>query len=246
MVAITVVMIILFMQRKNIVWNVAFDMTSNDIAKMVQSHSQKDTATITLFTTFDESYSKSYIHENVIRNWGLLSPDVIPVLFTSMAVSFNVLDYASQRKWHIFPVPKSSKGGLPILRHMFLEAQRLFNTTFYAYANGDILFDRSFTDTIHGLMKMKKKLTNIFVVGRRKNWPIKWQQKVTQLKEIGEYAKSSPLFIGYAQDYFISTRNGYPWSSIPNFVVWSNCVWQLVSGHSTDKEDSRGGCDIDH
>ena len=97
--------------------------------------------------------------------------------------------------------------------------QRLFNTTFYAYANSDILFDRNLTDTIYELIRLKTNLTNILIVGQRRNWKIKWKQNVWNLQEIGHYAKSAKLLGTYAQDYFISTRNGYPWSTIPDFVV---------------------------
>ena len=175
-------------------------------------------AILTLFTTFKESHNKSYIHRNTIRNWGLLSPDVIPVLFIDPNVPSDDVHYARQSKWHIFPVPRMSKSGIPIFRHMFLEAQRLFNTAFYAYATGDILFDRNLTDTIYELIRLQKNLTNILVVGLRRNWKIKWQQ-VSKLEEIGHYAKSAKLSKPYTHDYFISTRNGYPWSTIPDFVI---------------------------
>ena len=102
---------------------------------------------------------------------------------------------------------------------MFLEAQKLYDTQFYGYVNSDILFDKGFTDTLHGLIRLKKNLTNILIVGRRKNWHISWQQNVTELEEIGEYAKSAQLYMAYAEEYFISTHNGYPWNTIPDFVV---------------------------
>ena len=236
MVVITAGMIIIFIQKENIqlyIERVEFNTKNKDIIKRMESHiksyfnlnssahepSLKNEAILTIFTTFKDSYNKSYIYKNTIRNWGLMSPDVIPVLFTDMNESSSVVEYARQMKWHIFPVPKRSDGGIPILRHMFLEAQRLFDTPFYGYANGDILFDRGLPDTIHGLIRLKKNLTNVLVVGQRKNWNIKWQQNVTALEEIGQYAKSARLFMACAQDYFISTRNGYPWSTIPDFVV---------------------------
>ena len=238
MLAITA-MIAIFMNRKNIKLNVQkikYNMTSNDMIKIMQSRklrdngglyrnvsaqelSLKNEAILTLFATFKDCYNKSYIHKNTIRNWGLLSPDVIPVLFTDMNGSSSVVEYARQKKWHIFPIPEKGTSGIPILRYMFLEAQQLFDTPFYGYANGDILFDKSLPDTIHGLIRLKKNLTNILVVGQRKNWKIKWQQSVTGLEEVGEYAESAGLFKASAQDYFISTRNGYPWSTIPDFVV---------------------------
>ena len=237
LVAITTAMVIAFMHKENMERYVRNgNMTSRDNNRIMQSSlfvdnddlylnlsahkpSMKNEAILTIFTTFKDSYNKSYIYKNTIRNWGLLSPDVIPVLFTDMNESSSIVDYARQRKWHVFQIPQKSKGGIPILRHMFLEAQQLFDTQFYGYANSDILFDRNLTDTIHSLIRLKKKLTNILIVGRRKNWKIKWQQNITELEEIGHYAKSLTLFWTCAEDYFISTHNGYPWSTIPDFVV---------------------------
>ena len=223
----------------------------------VQDKMMDNRAILTLFTTFKESHNKSYIHRNTIRNWGLLSPDVVPVLFTGLNVPSNVVDYARQQRWRIFPAPRISKSGIPVLRHMFLEAQRLFNTTFYAYANSDILFDRNLTDTLYELIRLKKNLTSILVVGRRRNWEIKWQQCISNLEEIGHYAKSTKLFKTHAKDYFISIRNGYPWNTIPDFVVGRIAYdsWLLVTALKTKiplvdatetitalhQTDSRGG-----
>ena len=248
MVATTVMIIVAFMQG-NMTYNlqnVTVSMASNTVTKIGQSHiflrnghfygdssarETQDGAVLTLFTTFEESYNKTYIHKNVLRNWGLLSPDVIPVLFTDINVSSSVVEFARQRKWYIFPAPKRSEGGIPILRHMFLEVQQLFDTPFYGYANADILFDRRLTDTIHGLIRLKKNLTNLLVVGRRRNWQVKWQQNVTGLEEIGKNAKFAPLFLPSALDYFISTRDGYPWSNIPDFVVGrvKYDIWIMVT-----------------
>ena len=232
MMVITAVVIIIFMLKENTqrYGRIAkFNTTTNDVMEVNQSWilggrgdhlpSPKHGAILTLFTTFKASYNKSFIHKNTIRNWELLSPDVIPVLFTDLNVPSSTVDYARERKWHIFSIPQRSKGGMPILRYMFLEAQKLFHTRFYGYANGDILFDRGLPDTIHGLMRLNKSLSEVLIVGQRRNWNIKWQQHVSDIKEIGEYAQSAPLFMACAQDYFISTRNGYPWSTIPDFVV---------------------------
>ena len=237
----TAVVIMLFLWKGDpefVIRNVPLDRISNHALNMTKSHttfamdyqalfrktSAQETwmdnkAILTLFTTFKESRIKSYIHRNTIRNWGLLSPDVLPVLFIDLKAPSAIVDYTRKSKWHILPVPRMSESGIPILCHMFLEVQRLFNTTFYAYANSDILFDRNLTDTIHELIRLKKNLTNILIVGQRRNWKINWKQNVWNLQEIGHYAKSAKLLSTYAQDYFISTRNGYPWSTIPDFVV---------------------------
>ena len=179
-----------------------------------------DKATVTLFTTVKYSASKNYIYKNTIQNWALLKPDVIPVLFIHLNASAEFfVDFARQRNWHVFQVPKTGVSGLPVLRHMFMEVQRLFDTPFYGYANGDILFDGNLTNTIRELIKLKKRSSNLLVIGQRTNWHVKWQQNISSLQEIGNYATSGKLYTPDAQDYFLSTYEGFPWSNIPDFVV---------------------------
>ena len=187
-------------------------------------------AILTLFATFKQSRRKSYIHRNTIRNWGLLSPDVLPVLFVKLKAPSDIVDNAHKRKWHIFPVPRRSESGIPVLSDY-----SLFDT-FYAYANNDILFDRNLTDTLYELIRLKKNLTNLLVVGRRRNWKINSQQSVSKLDEIGHYAKSAKLFNIDAQDDFISIRNGYTWSTIPDFVVGRKSYDNWLAATAVAKE----------
>ena len=178
---------------------------------------------LTMFTTFRNSEAKRYIYENTIRNWHLLSPDVIPILFTEVDPSDpkGIAHFAVEHGWHVFPVPKTSPKGVPVLRHMYLEAQKKFNTTFYCYTNGDILFDRNLTDTIRSLQTSAKggHLDKLLMVGRRSNWSIGKGVNLTELAQVGHYATNSSLFKDYAEDYFLTTRDGYPWATIPDFVV---------------------------
>ena len=80
------------------------------------------------------------VYENTIRNCHLLSLDVIPLSFTEVDPSDlkGMAHFAVKHSWHIFQC--QSPKGIPVLRHMYLEAQRKSNTTFYCYANSDILF----------------------------------------------------------------------------------------------------------
>ena len=178
---------------------------------------------LTMFTTFRNSKTKRYIYENTIRNWHLLPPDVIPILFTEVDPSDpkGIAHFAVQHGWHVFPVPKTSPKGIPVLRHMYLEAQKKFNTMFYCYANGDILFDRNLTDTIRSLQTSVHggHIDKLLMVGRRSNWSIGKGVILMELAQVGHYAKNSSLFNSNAQDYFLTTRDGYPWTTIPDFVV---------------------------
>ena len=193
------------------------------ISKNKQQLQETNKTLMTMFTTFKKSEQKRIIYENTIRIWQLLWPEVIPILFTELNRSDpkTLAHYAVQQGWHVLPVPKTSPRGIPVLRHMFLEAQKRFNTAFYCYANGDILFDRNLTDTVRFLQTALRgrRSHKLLVIGQRRNWSLKEETYLTELLEVGHYTKNSSLFITDAQDYFLTTRDGYPWRSIPDFVV---------------------------
>ena len=185
-------------------WHIVIGMSYDTLLQKVLQRDNK--AILTLFTTFKESHNKYYIHRKTIRNWGLLSPDVLPVLFIDPNVPTDVVDYARQSKWNIFPVPN----------------EQVWYSDISPHISRSTTIDRNLTDTIYELIRRKKIFNNMLVIGRRRNWKIKWQQHVSKLEEIGHYAKSAKLSMPFSHDYFISTRNGYPWSTIPDFVVGRN------------------------
>jgi len=56
---------------------------------------------------------------------------------------------ASHLGWAVLHVPRATKSGLPFLKDMYFEtAKRFPNCTFYAYSNGDILFDRGLVTSL--------------------------------------------------------------------------------------------------
>ena len=202
--------------------NIAIQKLLLPMSSSSQNNQQLQQPILTMFTTFKQSSNKMIIYKNTIRIWRRLWPEVVPILFTEFDPSDpkSLAHYAMEQGWYVLPVPKTSPRGVPVLRHMFLEAQNKFNTTFYCYANGDILFDRNLTDTIRFLETSLRgrRLDKLLVVGRRMNWSMK-NTNLAELSEVGHYAKSSTLFRTDAQDYFLTTRDGYPWRSIPDFVV---------------------------
>ena len=100
-------------------------------------------------------------------------------------------------------------------------AQKKFYTIFYGYANCDILFDRNLTDTLRSLQTSAYggHIDKLLVVGRRRNWSVDKGVNLAKLSLVGHYMKNSSLYISNAQDYFLTTRDGYPWTCIPDFVV---------------------------
>jgi hypothetical protein len=51
--------------------------------------------------------------------------------------------------WDVFPIPRIMTHRLPIFKDMFIDAAvKIPDCTFYAYANGDILFTERLIDTL--------------------------------------------------------------------------------------------------
>ena len=176
-------------------------------------------ALITLFTTFRNAEAKAATYRNTIRNWGLLAPYVRPVLYYTVGDDY-LTEFARMHGWAVYKCPRVGKRDLPILRSMFLHAQSINRTTtFYGYANSDILFDRNLVSTLEGLKNDSYRFKQLLVIGTRVNYQFKQNHEIHSLTSIYQYVRNGTLFNQNAQDYFISTHSGYPWDSIPDFVV---------------------------
>ena len=113
-----------------------------------------------------------------------------------------------------------SKTGIPILRSMFIHAQLLNRTTpFYGYANSDILFDLNLVSTLEALKNDIARFKQLLVIGRRVNYNFEYKQEIDNLTSISQYVRNGQMFQTNALDYFITKHSGYPWRTIPNFVV---------------------------
>ena len=180
----------------------------------------KQTQVITLFTTFKNLESKTVAYRNTIRNWGLLAPSVRPVLYYTFGEDY-LTEFARMNGWAVYRCPKVSNSGVPVLRSMYLHAQAINNTTpFYGYANSDILFDRKLVATLEVLKDLSgDRSKHILVIGRRTNYRIRYNQEIYDLASVSRYASAGSLFSNNAQDYFIYSHSGFPWESIPDFVV---------------------------
>ena len=173
---------------------------------------------LTMFTTFKNSQPKTHIYKNTIRNWERLKPWVQPVLYY-LPGEDSLLDFAKAHGWDVMEVPKLSKAKVPVLRHMFLKAREKYTTPFYCYTNGDILFDDGLIKTLKVLKPVTSKMKQVLIVGRRTNYKVSPGQVIDSFDDIKASSKKGQLFGTNAQDYFISTSRGYPWETIPDFVV---------------------------
>ena len=176
---------------------------------------------VTLFTSWVSTHEKYTCHNNTLYNWKSLKPYVQPILFSNE----RQLKLEAKRKgWIVMPIHASgTKQNVPILKVMFEVAMEISSSTFYAYANGDILFTDSLIHTLLDLAKSDMLTEDdpkpILVVGRRTNVYNVTRQKAKTWSSIQNAVdKFGKLFKVDAEDYFITTKY-YPWYSIPDVVI---------------------------
>jgi len=58
--------------------------------------------------------------------------------------------------WTVLEVPRVSPLGLPFIKDMYFDSAKRFpDCSFYAYVNGDILFNRGLTGTLLVVVKVR-------------------------------------------------------------------------------------------
>ena len=134
------------------------------------SPAPRDSVLVTLFTTMHDSSKNHYLYQNVIHLHSLLQPKVQPMLFVSSpVVESNLVRHACTMGWHVVTAPTCDRNKLPVLKDMFLAAQHIQKSSFYGYANGDIIFDESLIKTLEHLDTIKQHMKQALFVGTRTN-----------------------------------------------------------------------------
>ncbi len=199
---------------------------------------------LTLFTTMLDHNKKLLVNVITIRNWSLFSPVVKSVLYLDdMNSSLAVL--AKAYGWDVSSVPKNNEYGTPVMKDMFIYTMLHYNSCFYAYANGDILFDSTLYKTLHGLLYGNFKSSTL-MVGPRQNLDMSeyYRSHGVDFNKKGADedilspqmdGNLSPLWchgeVDYvanhkaevynhdAIDYFILTNHSFPWSQMADVVI---------------------------
>jgi len=85
---------------------------------------------------------------------------ILYVVPNTTASSDDVLMSIARRLgWTVLSATRVNEIGLPFLKEMFLETERLFpNCTFYGFANGDILFNTEVMQTLQAVSTVCRKL----------------------------------------------------------------------------------------
>lgn len=174
---------------------------------------------LTLFSTWTRSDDMSTIHKNTLKNWASFKPVVNPVLFTNDSV---MAEEALAGGWTTLYIPRTAENGLPVLKYMYIEAMKTFDSTYYCYANSDMLFDGGIIKTLVNLAYTlgNEFLTRpVFLTGLRWNVINVSEKEISRRRNISKLIKErGQPFVTSAEDYFI-TNKIYPWHDIPEVVV---------------------------
>lgn len=213
-------------------------------------------AILTLFTSFKESPNREPVHRSTIENWSKLRPLVQPVLYSVPSIGTfkrnNTLEqYARELGWKVLPCKGTSEKNVPVLKWMFQHAISEFQSSYYGYANGDILFNAGLTKTLSDLSEVLRSLPSLLIIGARTDCRVdkclvqitshqrqqqlelltqspKLRQRLEMLKQTPEVLnqrrpevrnRRAEVVLKSAQDYFLTTRNGFDWRTIPEFVI---------------------------
>ncbi|XP_069113653.1 uncharacterized protein [Argopecten irradians] len=172
---------------------------------------------LTLFTSWPTKAEKYTCHNNTLRNWAQLKPHIQPVLFTQETL---LAEEATEKGWAVLPVRKAGRG-VPILKYMYKDAMERYNSTFYAFSNGDILYSQSLIETLQTVLKSSQipKGKPMMIIGRRTNVPDVTSAEAVSGDKVQKTAKvRGKIFTVWAEDYFITSAN-YPWKDIPEVVI---------------------------
>lgn len=183
---------------------------------------RNDVSTLTIFTSFPYLKNKLNVNLNSLRNWKHLDHSPQLVLFTNdRKVALTGFD----THWNVQNVKEDPVTKVPALRTMFVESMNLYDTSFYMYANADIVFDLYIVDVLSSIEKFlkSKNLQNkpVLIVGQRTNF------NVSSINMAAPEAWRDIMFRSYrvytrfhtdAIDYFITNR-AFPWDEVLPLVI---------------------------
>ena len=164
------------------------------------------------FTTFKDAANRRQIHINTLHNWAKFIPLMQPVLFSSNStLQFDSI--ARQLGWHVYQIPRANNHGTPYISDMLdvIMNNDTYDSTFYGFANGDILFDTSLSETLKSLASRRDSLPRapIMITGQRTNYKMSnnWTEPIVDFYYIEQLRTRGKLFWANAEDYFLFTKD---------------------------------------
>ena len=176
------------------------------------------------FTTMDDSSHRRYIHRNTLNNWArFTSSNMQPVLFLARQTMSSFNRSNNIRNWHVYPVPRANKYHTPYLISMVKSVLRRYNSSFYGFANADILFDDGLVETLRVIEQSASLLHGPpFVIGRRTDFWLPFTDSssasIDSFHAVGRLSRAGTLDNPFAEDYFLFTHS-FPWHRINRRIV---------------------------
>ncbi|KAL3858784.1 hypothetical protein ACJMK2_009037 [Sinanodonta woodiana] len=176
---------------------------------------ENDMPLLTLFTSWLNRPDKHVIQNRTVKNWMTFWPLVHPVIFTNDSLLGK---QCLQRGWSVLPLRKTGAGGVPVVKYMYLDAMRYFNSTFYAFSNSDIIFNDGLIKTLLTLKRFGQVYNNFIVAGRRINIDYKLTYNASDWRNLTILSKKGHLSGPKSSDYFVTTKD-YPWKDMEEIVI---------------------------
>ena len=212
--------ILLFWHIKD---NNLFNQDNFKIQKRTYNQSSLSTTLCVWFTTFKDVKARHHIHLNTLHNWAKFIPLMQPILFSSNS-SRQFDGIARQLGWHVYQIPRVNDHGTPYISDMLdvIMNNNTYNSIFYGFANGDILFDSSLPETLKSLASRINYFSRepILVTGQRTNYKMSenWTKPLGDLYYINQLRVKGKLFWANAEDYFLFTPD-FPRYLFKNLVI---------------------------
>jgi len=149
-------------------------------------------------------------------------PAIQPVLF-HYGKGHPLVKQASDAKWDLIKLTSFNRFGTPKLKPMFSTIFNSYDSLFYGFANGDILFSQSLIRTLKGIeQKLERLNNNVLVVGQRRNSFININQSdaIYNIDNIDKLGRKTRLFRTDAIDYFLfSAGHLLNWTALADVVI---------------------------
>ena len=186
-----------------------------------------DQPLLTIFTAFKDHPNNAhhkFAHRLVISNWASFMPFVKPVLFAENVTS-DLAKLARNHTWDVLQLNRVSPSGAPFLKDMYQTVFEKYQSTFYGFANGDLLFDDGLVRTLNGIkLRLEHLHDNVMVVGIRTNIDIDDYNTTSEFSKENLQSlamKKGKLFIAMSEDYFFFTKEhcSMNWTSLADVVI---------------------------
>ncbi len=208
---------------------------------------------LTLFTTFREESQRPLVYNLTLYNWVTLGDDVQLVLFVpqdSQAHSNYWRVAVQEPRWHLRMVPKMNRYGTPVINSMFRDVYEHYNSYFYGYASGDILFSDDLLQTLQAVRLSMGDTSTIkpapFVVGQRRSMSVEPKDcdkdaNFWMKSSVHNNQKKLRSDNECSLDYLIITKD-FPWASLPDLAVgrpyWATYLLMMAMYHNLTTIDA--------